>query len=201
MIRVVEFVAQMHRPDAVHDQTVTDAVEGAEDHHMTDVFLGQTHLRVVGMEECLEAALRIVGAILHHVAFMENRERLAVFHAIRRADEDGNDGTVADPTWNSLFPSPPYPTYSGNAAGHGMGQATILAQFFGRDDIPQTVTFTSPAAVRSYPGFTAIADEQARSRVYGGIHFAFDNAAGQSAGRNVANYIFRNYLTPKRCDQ
>ena len=118
-------------------------------------------------------------------------------HAIRRADEDGNASTEADPTWNSLIVSPPYPTYAGNAAGHGMGQATILAQFFGRDDIPVTINFTSPVATRSYPGFVAIADEQARSRIYGGIHFTFDSSAGQSIGRNVANFIFGNLLRPK----
>ena len=118
-------------------------------------------------------------------------------HAIRRADEDGNASTEADPTWNSLIVNPPYPTYAGNAAGHGMGQATILAQFFGRDDIPVTINFTSPVATRSYPGFAAIADEQARSRIYGGIHFTFDSAAGQSIGRSVANFIFGNSLRPK----
>lgn len=53
---------------------------------------------------------------------------------------------------------------------------------------------------RSYPGYTAIADKQAHSRVIGGIPFAFDNAAGQSIGRNVANFIYRSYLTAKRCD-
>lgn len=118
-------------------------------------------------------------------------------HAIRRADEDGNANTEADPTWNSLIVNPPYPTYAGNAAGHGMGQATILAQFFGRDDIPVTINFSSPVATRSYPGFTAIADEQAISRIYGGIHFTFDSAAGQSIGRNVANYIYGNLMRPK----
>ena len=42
--------------------------------------------------------------------------------AIRRADEDGNADTAADSAWDSLFPSPPYPTYAGNAAGHGLWQ-------------------------------------------------------------------------------
>jgi hypothetical protein len=37
-------------------------------------------------------------------------------------------------------------------------------------------------------------DEAARSRVYGGVHFPFDTVAGQAAGRNVANYVFSNYL-------
>ncbi len=40
---------------------------------------------------------------------------------------------------------------------------------------------------------------QARARVYGGIHFNFDNVAGQSAGRNVANYIFANVMRQRQC--
>jgi hypothetical protein len=44
-----------------------------------------------------------------------------------------------------------------------------------------------------------MADEAARSRVYGGIHFTFDNVAGQSTGRNVANYIFQNVMRPRQC--
>src|SRR5207248_1325504 len=40
--------------------------------------------------------------------------------AIRRADEDGNPATEADPFWTPLHPSTPsYPTYSGNAATIG----------------------------------------------------------------------------------
>ncbi len=52
-------------------------------------------------------------------------------------------------------------------------------------------------ATRSYPGFTAMANEEDRSRVYGGIHFTFDQVAGQSAGRNVANYVFLNFMKPR----
>jgi hypothetical protein len=39
---------------------------------------------------------------------------------------------------------------------------------------------------RSYDGFWQAADEMARSRVYGGIHFTFDNVAGQQIGGKVA---------------
>lgn len=120
--------------------------------------------------------------------------------AIRRADEDGNANTVADPAWLSLIPSPPYPSYAGNMAGIGTSQSTILAQFFGRDDISFQHTWAGAGgATRSYAGFSVMADEQARARVYGGIHFTFDNVAGQSVGRNVANYIFANVMRPRQC--
>jgi PAP2 superfamily len=120
--------------------------------------------------------------------------------AIRRADEDGNANTTADPSWSSLIANPPYPSYAGNNAAIGTSQATMLALFFGRDDIQFQHTWEGAnGATRSYAGFGAMADEEARARVYGGIHFAFDNVAGQSVGRNVANYIFANVMRPRQC--
>ena len=120
--------------------------------------------------------------------------------AIRRADEDGNANTTADPAWSSLIGNPPYPSYAGNMAAIGTSQSTILAQFFGRDDIAFQHTWEGAGgATRSYAGFSVMANEQARARVYGGIHFTFDNVAGQSVGRNVANYIFANVMRPRQC--
>jgi membrane-associated phospholipid phosphatase len=37
--------------------------------------------------------------------------------------------------------------------------------------------------------FTRIAEEQAMSRLYGGIHYRFDNEQGLALGRTVARYI------------
>lgn len=120
--------------------------------------------------------------------------------AIRRADEDGNANTTADPSWTSLIAAPPYPSYAGNMAAIGTSQSTILALFFGRDDIPFQHTWEGAnGATRSYAGFGVMANEQERARVYGGIHFTFDNVAGQSVGRNVANYIFANVMRPRQC--
>jgi hypothetical protein len=121
--------------------------------------------------------------------------------AIRRAEEDDNPNTEPDVNWSSLLGNPPYPTYAGNHAAIGTSQATILALFFGRDDIRFEHTWEGTGgATRSYAGFTAMANEEERSRVYGGIHFTFDQTAGQSAGRNVANYVFQNIMKT-RCDR
>jgi hypothetical protein len=122
--------------------------------------------------------------------------------AIRRADEDGNADTLADPAWNSLIATPPYPSYAGNMATIGMSQSTVLAMFFGRDDIRFSHTWEGAGgATRLYQGFAAMANEQERARVWGGIHFTFDNAAGQSIGRNVGTYVFQNIMRPRGCVQ
>lgn len=118
--------------------------------------------------------------------------------AIRRADEDDNPNTSQDVNWSSLIGNPPYPTYAGNHAAIGTSQSTTLALFFGRDDVVFQHTWEGVGgATRSYAGFTAMANEEERSRVYGGIHFTFDQTAGQSVGRNVANYVFQNFMRPR----
>ncbi len=116
--------------------------------------------------------------------------------AIRRADEDGNAATLSDPGWASLIGNPPYPTYAGNMAAIGKANTAILALFFGRDDLPIQYTFPN-GTTRAWPSLSAAADDVARSREYGGIHFRFDSVAGQSIGLNTSNYIYTNFLTPR----
>jgi hypothetical protein len=70
--------------------------------------------------------------------------------------------------WSSLPGNPPYPSYAGNHAAIGTSQATILALFFGRDDIRFDQAWEGGGgATRSYSGFMAMANEDERSRVYG----------------------------------
>jgi len=121
--------------------------------------------------------------------------------AIRRAGEDGNPDTTADTNWESLLGpqgTPPHPSYASNASSASASAATILARFYERDDIQFQINFGgNPNMIRTYGSFSAMTNEAARSRVFAGVHFPFDTAAGQSAGRNVANYVFLNYLTPR----
>ena len=118
--------------------------------------------------------------------------------AIRRADEDGNPNTTQDANWLALLTNPPYPSYPGNLAAVGASQATIMILFFGRDNIAFQHTWDgATGATRSYSSFSALASEQDRSRVYGGIHFKFDQTAGINTGRNVSNYVFLNFLRPQ----
>jgi len=122
--------------------------------------------------------------------------------AIRRADEDDNPNTTADPNWTPLLTTNPFPTYASNASSLTSAPATILALFFGRDDIEFQINFGgAPNVIRSYQSFSAMTNEAARSRVFAGIHFQSDIIAGQIAGRNVATYAFLNFLRPRRCDR
>ena len=120
--------------------------------------------------------------------------------AISRADEDQNPLTIADPPWLPLLATPPYPSYAGNQACVGASAARALANVVGTNDIAITAKWFgnmgSPDVSRNYAGFWQLAEDQARSRVYGGIHFSFDNEASQESCPEVADYVFDNYATP-----
>lgn len=118
--------------------------------------------------------------------------------AIREAARDGNPATEPEPDWLPLIATPPYPAYPGNVTCIGMVGATVLTHVFGRDDIPFTVVWPdatgATVAARSYNGFRQLADETARGRVYGGLHFEFDQLASKGVCGQVANYIIDNQL-------
>ena len=122
--------------------------------------------------------------------------------AIREADTDSNSATTEDDTWTSLITAPPYPTYAGNAAALSAASARALALFFGTDAIAFDVTFEGPTPgtqgpTRSYSGFWEFADEQARSRIYGGIHFTFDSDASQEMAVELVDWVFARFMVPR----
>ena len=121
--------------------------------------------------------------------------------AIRNADNDGNPDTVGDAAWSPLLGTPPHPSYMAAHSAVSATAATVLAEFFGND----AIAFTSSAEVsaggqvitRSFNSFSQAAEEAGASRIYGGIHWSFDNQAGLEAGRGVGEFITNNLLQPR----
>ena len=121
--------------------------------------------------------------------------------AIRQADTDLNAATDPDPTWLPLLGTPPYPSYGGNMATIGASAARALQLALGKDDIPVTATWRQsgglPDVSFQYDGFWAVAEQQSESRIYGGIHYRFDQVAGQQIGRSTAEFVFANFMKPR----
>lgn len=122
--------------------------------------------------------------------------------AIRRADQDLNPATEADPTWTPLLATPPYPSYPGNVACLAAAAARALQLAHGRDDVAFSVTWPRtaglPSVTRDYTSFWRLADDEARSRLHGGIHFQFESDASQVACAAVAEFTHANYMRPQR---
>ena len=122
--------------------------------------------------------------------------------AIRRADEDLNPATTADPSWTPLLGTPPYPSYAGNMACLGASAARALALGVGTNDVPFTVLWRgsagNPDVPKAYSGFWQFAEDEADSRIYGGIHYRFDNEASQVACSEIAEYVHETKMRPMR---
>lgn len=114
--------------------------------------------------------------------------------AIREADLDGNPTTEADPSWIPLLATPPFPSYTSGHSTFSGAAAEVLSFIFGDDTSFTTDTDDLPGVVRPFTSFVQAAEEAGRSRVYGGIHFEFDNRAGLTAGRAVGRYVSSTML-------
>lgn len=53
-----------------------------------------------------------------------------------------------------------------------------------------------PEVVLEYRHFDEITDDIDDARIFGGIHFRFDQEAGARQGRRVGEYVYRHHLQP-----
>jgi hypothetical protein len=117
--------------------------------------------------------------------------------AIRAADTDHNPGTVADPTWESLRPTPAAPDYTSGHSVQGGAWSEVLARFFNTDNVSFSTTSTTlPGVTRSFTSFSRAADENGDSRVYIGFHFRHAVEEGIKLGRKVGKVAVLHFLRP-----
>lgn len=134
---------------------------------------------------------------------------------------DGNDATIGDtmfsplgaPASNLAGPNftPPFPAYPSGHAGFGGALFQVLRRFYGTDKI--SFTFVSdefngittdndgnvrPLMPRSFKSLSQAEEENGQSRIFLGIHWAFDKTEGIAQGRRVADYVFGNVFAPVR---
>jgi hypothetical protein len=118
--------------------------------------------------------------------------------AIRSTRVTDDPATGGDPRWLPLIETPPFPAYTSGHSSFSGTASRVLANFFGTDHVSFTLTSDSlPGVRRSFKSFSQAADEAGMSRIYGGIHWQFDNTDGLASGRTLADYVTRNFLTPR----
>lgn len=128
--------------------------------------------------------------------------------AIRLADTDGNPATAGDPGWEplSVTPagarfSPPFPAYVSGHATFGAAHAAVLRGVLGTDNVTVVATTEDPSvpgATRTVHSLTEAARENARSRVYLGVHFPWDGDNGFLSGTALGEHVAATRLRPLR---
>jgi hypothetical protein len=111
-----------------------------------------------------------------------------------------------DPTWTSLLPVPPVPSYTSEHSAVSAASARVLALHVGSDEIGFSGTSPDPQrwpealndAVRRWSSLSAAAEEAGQSQIYAGVHWQYDHQAGMTAGRALGSYVFENFLRPRR---
>jgi hypothetical protein len=118
--------------------------------------------------------------------------------AIRTAAKLNNSAVTADPEWLPLLPTPPFPSYVSGHSTFSGAAAAVLTAFFGKDDVPfYSISDAMPGVRRRFKSFSEAASEAGMSRVYGGIHYGFDNTDGLKLGREIGEHVAKNFFKAK----
>ena len=115
--------------------------------------------------------------------------------AVHNADVDGNSKTDADATWAPLIVAPCFPAYPSNHGSLSNAGAEMLRRLYGAAGHDITITNTAfPTLIYHYSQLEQITDDISDARVYGGIHFRFDQDAGAVLGRAVGTAVYKDNL-------
>src|SRR5262249_25628744 len=97
--------------------------------------------------------------------------------------------------WSPLLNTPPFPAYVSGHSTFSSAAASVLAESFGTDKVKFTTTSDAlPDVKRKFTSLSSAAEEAGMSRIYGGIHWQFDNVEGLKVGRTLGEYVYRNTL-------
>ena len=108
---------------------------------------------------------------------------------------DGNMKTDPDLGFLPFIVTPCFPSYPSNHASGSNSAAEILRRIYGAGG--HVITLENPELPEvslHYTTFKQITDDIDDARVYGGIHFRFDQDAGGRLGRDIATFIYKNNL-------
>ena len=121
--------------------------------------------------------------------------------AIRAADIDGNPNTQANTSWLPLTVTPPFPSYPSAHASAGGAARKILERIYGKDGFSVTLTSpTAPGVVLHYTAWHQITNDIDDARIFGGIHYRYDQDGGARQGWQIGSYILETQLLPSSED-
>lgn len=119
--------------------------------------------------------------------------------AIRNGDQDGNDATDRDASWQPLNATPMHPEYPSQAGINAGAARAILESVFGSAPEGFATTDIMDARLsRPFASFAQMALEHKEVRIWGGIHFRNSLEIGDAMGVKIAEHLVANYMKPTR---
>jgi len=119
-------------------------------------------------------------------------------NAIRFQGDYGNPNTEPDPTYVPFISTPCFPSYPSNHASGSNGAAEVLRRLYGEGG--HSITLVNPFVGSvanlqfTYTTFNQICNDVDDARIYGGIHYRFDQVAGNRLGREVGTSVYKHNL-------
>ena len=122
--------------------------------------------------------------------------------AIPAADTDGNDETIADPTWLPFLPTPNHPEYPAAHSCVYSALAGSLRGFFHTShvhfdlDSNAFLAIDGTVHVHHFDSLPQLLAEARLARIAGGMHFRTSTLRGIQLGTRVSHYVNAHYFRP-----
>jgi hypothetical protein len=121
--------------------------------------------------------------------------------AIRLADDDDNDDTVADTGWESLINTPPYPDYPSGLCNLMGAVGRTLTRILGTTNIDLYITSVAAGTpgsplTRHYVSAADLNHDAINARVWSGIHFRTADVVASQMGTQIGDWAMDHYFQP-----
>jgi hypothetical protein len=183
---------------------------------------GNTEIQNARLFALINIAMSDAGVVSWNTKYIDNFWRPVT--AIRAGDLDGNAATQGDPNWRPLGAqadngngtnfTPPFPAYTSGHSTFGAATFRMIANFYGTDKISFDIGSDEfngqtrdqngnvrPVVTRHFDTLSQAAEENGQSRIYLGIHWAFDKTDGITQGTAISDYIFNHTMRAKPIEQ
>ncbi|MGZ8541797.1 MAG: vanadium-dependent haloperoxidase [Chitinophagaceae bacterium] len=101
--------------------------------------------------------------------------------------------------WRPYIQTPPFPSYTSGHATTSAAAAEVMTHWFGdKLSFIDTSSLEFGIESRKITSFREAAKEAAMSRLYGGIHYRFDNDEGNTCGKKLGEFVVQRLKLKKQ---
>jgi hypothetical protein len=173
-------IAQFYKQDA--ELTVNEAARALAIAHKTSI---EVNALAFVLADIAEADARI--------GLWDAKYNYLLWRPVTALNADADGGVTNNyAKWTPLLSTPPHPSYPCGHCGTVTAGFEVLKKFYGDKDTIQLHTTTPGEPARTIKSLSNGEWENGWSRVYGGIHYPFENDAAQKLGKQVADYVLAN---------